>query len=138
MTKVNIEPSMSRLVRLGILMQASTPKTLVEKLNQANVTMTPNVAAAMGDLMVFLGLTSASSFDQLSHMVCEIASGFVVRIEHKNASQYQHIAACFGHSFNRGTAPLDPRDLAKLHIAFLVGISLAYGKASSLYSSAKY
>ena len=123
----NTTPSMSKLLRLGVLMHTkASPTTLLEKLKDVDVKMTPKIAAAIGDLVILLGLSANSTFEQLSFLTAQICSGFAVKIEYKDNSQHRHLAACFGHSFSRReNIPLNLRDMEKVHLAFLVAMIIA-------------
>ena len=75
---------------------------------------------------MLLGLTHDSSSDQIASLVTNLITELVIAVHCKTPREFRRIAASFGHSFNRASiTPLDIRDLEKLHMAFLVGISFS-------------
>jgi hypothetical protein len=85
-----------RLLRLDQLAMVQTSATEIIKAFKENaIKIGGRVAAAIAELVIFLGLDHTSSRDMLSRAVHEIAQGWVLKVDGRSQEQAKHFIGVF-------------------------------------------
>ncbi|KAK3669326.1 hypothetical protein LTR78_010788 [Recurvomyces mirabilis] len=104
------------------------------QLESARVELLPAVINAMARFLKLLGLTPASTMEQISYLAADIVQGWAFRIEaHTPPEEYQQMSAIFAYVFCKGSFP-DLREHMKVRMAFLDGLRWGLGTFSVRHS----
>jgi hypothetical protein len=85
-----------RVLRLDKLASAKSSATEITKtLKQDNVRVDGPTAAAIAEIVIFLGLDHTSSIDMLSRAVHEIVQGWALKVDGESQEEWNHFVQVF-------------------------------------------
>ena len=85
-----------RVLRLDKLVSANSSATEITKaLKQDNVRIDGPTAAAIAEIIIFLGLDHSSSIDMLSRAVHEIVQGWALKVDGESQEEWDHFVQVF-------------------------------------------
>jgi hypothetical protein len=88
--------AVKRVLRLDKLASAKSSATEITKtLKQDNVRINGATAAAIAEIVIFLGLDHTSSIDMLSRAVHEIVQGWALKADGESQEEWDHFVQVF-------------------------------------------
>lgn len=104
-------------------------QTLRPRLQQDNHKVTVAVAASMGQVALFIGLTHLSPYESHRYIAHELVSAYGLLVDHHTEEQWQDRAAVYAHVFcRRSERPVSLNDQQKMKSAFHDGINFGATK----------